>query len=247
MENSQMSRTAKSIHPRMVFGVTLVAIGILFLLERLLPYRFHAGDFWPLALVFWGIARFSVHGSRGWAFSAGLMTLGVVFLLDDYYPFSYLFDWDNIWPLALIALGGYLITKNLNRHHAHESISDPTASDNLRACAFMGGRKTVVDSSNFRGGNATVALGGLEIDFRPARLSSQVSEVIVDVTTVMGGIEIIVPEDWPIVVRATPFLGGIEDKRAQSSLANAAGAQKATLVIEGVVLLGALEILSQPS
>jgi len=243
-----MSRTAKSIHPRIIFGFTLVAVGFLLLLDKFLPYQFQFADFWPLLLVIWGVARFSSHGSRGWGFSAALVIFGVIFLLQDYRPFSYIFDWDNLWPLALIALGGYLIARNLNRQNTGGLGGVSAVSDELRATTLVSNRKLAITSANFCGGNVTVALGGLEIDMREAKLSTQSPEVVIDVTTVMGGMELHVPEDWSVVLRASVILGEIEDKRPRSTVTQSppTPAQSTTLVIDGVVLLGVVEILSNP-
>jgi len=225
-----------------VFGFTLVAIGFLFLLDKFLPYRFNLSDFWPLLLIIWGVARFSSHGARGWGFSSALIIFGVFLFLNDFEPFSYIFNWANLWPLALIALGGYLITRNLNQRNSSVAGDGSASADDLRATAFLSKRKLVVPSANFRGGDATVALGGLEIDLRGAKLSTQVSEVVVDVTTVMGGMELLVPDDWTVVLRASAILGEIEDKRPKTGVNQT---QNTTLVIDGVVLLGVVEILSK--
>jgi predicted membrane protein len=242
-----MSRSVKSVQPRLVFGLTLVVIGFLFLLDHLFVYQFHIEDYWPLLLIIWGIVRFSSHGSRGWGFSASLMIFGAIFLLNDYFPFSYIFDWENLWPLALIVLGGYLITRNLNQNRANENVSDPASaggSDGLKAFTILGGRKSFITSSSFSGGEVTVTLGGLEIDCSQAKLSTQTPEVTIDVTVVMGGVELIVPEDWLVEVRATPVLGGIEDNRKKGRGVNTQGT---TLIIDGVVLLGGVEILTAPN
>jgi len=236
-----MSGTVKSVHPRMVFGFALVAIGFLFLLDQFLPYRFHLHDFWPLLLVIWGLARFSSHDARGWGVSSALVIFGVFFLLEGYEPFSYIFNWDNLWPLALIALGGYLITKNLNQRNRGIAGDSSVSADNLRASVFVGSRKIAVSSANFSGGTAIVALGGLEIDLRDAQLSSQAPEVVIDVTTTLGGVELIVPDEWNVVLRASVILGGIEDKRRRAAVARNQGT---VLVIDGVVLLGGVEVLS---
>ncbi len=242
-ENSSMTRSAKSVQPRLVFGLTLVVIGLLFLMDRMLPYRFHIESYWPLLLIIWGGARFNTHGAKGWVFSGALMVFGTVFLLNDYFPFSYVFDWDNMWPLALIILGGYLLTKSLDKNRSNDNVSDPGASviDELKAFTILGGRKSHITSSNFTGGEVTVALGGLEIDCRQAKLSTQTPEVILDVNVIMGGVELKVPEDWTVVVRATPILGGIDDKRGSGQRSSAQGT---TLVIDGFVLLGGVEILN---
>jgi hypothetical protein len=52
-----------------------------------------------------------------------------------------------------------------------------------------------------------------------------------------GGIEIRVPDDWTVVSRVTPVLGGFDDKTRPSP---GAGAHR--LVIRGFAIMGGIEV-----
>ena len=103
----------------------------------------------------------------------------------------------------------------------------------FNATAVMSGNTFSVVSQDFRQGEVTAAMGGMEIDFRQASMQSQAT---LRVMAVMGGIEIKVPPDWGVECRATAFLGGVEDKTVPPAQATK------RLVIEGFVMMGGVEV-----
>ena len=58
--------------------------------------------------------------------------------------------------------------------------------------------------------NAISVMGGCKLDFRHAELSSAVTRV--SAVTIMGSVEIVVPEGVPVEVDGFVLMGGIEDK-----------------------------------
>ena len=78
-------------------------------------------------------------------------------------------------------------------------------------------------------------MGGVELDFRDARLLEGTSEVTI--LAVMGGVKIVVPPDVDLVVDGLGLMGGFPHLRQQAE-----GEQDARLVIRGVALMGGVEV-----
>jgi hypothetical protein len=97
----------------------------------------------------------------------------------------------------------------------------------------MGGTQLKVDSQDFRGGAITAVMGGVEVDFSNASISS---EAVLHVFVAMGGVDLKVPADWSVIVNGIPLLAGIEDK----SVPPANPAKR--LTITGYVIMGGVEI-----
>ncbi len=97
----------------------------------------------------------------------------------------------------------------------------------------MSGNNLSVVSQDFRNGDVTALMGGIEIDFRQASIQSVAT---LHVLAVMGGIEIKVPSDWVVECRAVAFLGGVEDKTVPPAQATK------RLVIDGFVMMGGVEV-----
>lgn len=104
---------------------------------------------------------------------------------------------------------------------------------------FSGGDRQIV-TDNFSGGNITAVFGGSKIDLTKSRLVPGVSQL--EITCVFGGTEIIVPEDWNVVLDITPVLGGFSDERKFSS--GRAFDEGRQLIIKGTVVFGGGDLKS---
>jgi hypothetical protein len=82
--------------------------------------------------------------------------------------------------------------------------------------------------------------GGAELDFRDAVLPGP--EIVVRATTVLGGVEITVPPEMQVVDNGMAILGG----RDIHGDAGAVGPDSPVLRIEGVCVLGGLEVRRKP-
>jgi predicted membrane protein len=91
----------------------------------------------------------------------------------------------------------------------------------------------------FRGGRIENIFGGSELDFRSSKLAD--GEHILEITSVFGGITMIVPSDWNIAIEMENVMGGFVDKRRtlQTTIANAP-----RLIIKGSSVFGGGEIKS---
>jgi predicted membrane protein len=101
---------------------------------------------------------------------------------------------------------------------------------------MLSGLKRRIESQNFQGGKATSILGGIELDFTRARLAE--GRAAIELTAILGGIEVRVPQTWRVEVEGRPLLGGIEDKHTF-----APGTETAqTLHLKASAILGGIEI-----
>ena len=219
---------------QVVFGLLIVALGVLFTLDNL--DLIHAGDYlryWPAGLVAIGLLKLyhAVRDGSGWFSGIAFTTVGTWMLLNGVIYFRV--DARQLMPLGLVVLGGYLVWRGFGGQ-GRERPSDGSSS--FSALAIMGGVARRSSSQTFRGADLTAVMGGCEIDLRKASMAPG-SEAIVDVFAFWGGIDLKVPEDWTVVLRAMPLMGGIDDKTRPPQ-----GSPERRLVIRGIVLMGGVSI-----
>ena len=219
---------------QVVFGLMVVAVGILFTLDNLevLDARDYL-QYWPAGLVAVGLLKLwhATRDGHGWFGGLIFVVVGTWMLIERIVYFT--INARELMPLILVFIGGYMVWRGFGGQR-RERESDGHSS--FSALAIMGGVARRSSSQSFRGADLTAVMGGCEIDLRPASIEPGV-EAVIDVFAFWGGIDIKVPEDWTVVTRAMPLMGGVEDKTRAP--------QQATgkrLVIRGIVVMGGVAV-----
>ena len=237
---------------RSVFGVLLVAVGVLFLLDnlRIIEARYFFRNFWPLLIVTWGGARLVLGRGGDRVVGAIAVAFGGLLLGNQ------LLGWHlNImglfWPLILIAMGLNMFFRSPNRWHptlppgagrpfpgdaASEgpgATADQSAS--LSETAIMAGVRRRNVSQTFRGGRIMTVMGSVEIDLRECRLAAESARI--DLQANLGQIVLFVPRDWAVESHVSAVMGNVED-RSERPL----NAVSKTLILEGTAFMGNIEI-----
>jgi hypothetical protein len=168
---------------RILIGLILVTLGVLFLLDR--AGTLDAGqiisDWWPAATIGLGLVTLA---ERPVTLLGPLILLvfGVLLLL---FTLDILEGtaWNVIWPSALIVFGvAVLIRNGLQRGRG---IPVGTSEDDaLRTTAFLSGSELVTQSKAFRGGVLMAILGGAQLDMRSAKLAEEGADI--DATAILG-------------------------------------------------------------
>jgi predicted membrane protein len=218
--------------PQLLFGLIIIAVGVLLTLDRLglADGRYYL-RFWPAILIVIGLMKlWHARDGMGGAVGGFLFTIAGTWLLLERTELIRLSFWD-LWPVLLVAFGAVLVWQALSRPDAR---APAHSNATLHAIAVMGGVARGNNSSAFRGGDVAAIMGGCEIDLRHAAIDG---EAVLDVFALWGGIEIRVPEDWMVVLRVTPLLGGADDKTRPPQ-----GVSRHRLIIRGVVMMAGVEI-----
>jgi predicted membrane protein len=227
-------RTSPAL-PRFIFGLGIVIIGMLFLLDNLeiVDARTYT-HYWPVILILVGLAYVLQSSSLGARLWGGILIFvggGLLFDRLGYFDFNV---W-QLWPLVLVFVGGNLVLKSLRRNQLSSSTASASDSESVvRGFAVMSGLVRSNSSQNFQGGDLSAVMGGIEIDLRHASIKE---EAVLDVFAFWGGIEIRIPEDWTVVVKAIPFMGGVDDQTHAPK-----GEARKRLVITGTAIMGGVEI-----
>jgi hypothetical protein len=85
----------------------------------------------------------------------------------------------------------------------------------------------------------SVLMGGLVLDLRQAQLTRRPARL--DVLSIMGGVELVVPEDWVVRTDVETTMAGVRDRRA----ARMDPERPLDLIVSGRVVMSGLEIISE--
>jgi hypothetical protein len=231
MDNTTTS-SALRITPRLIVGLGILTLGVLWTLDNLdiLESRYIT-DWWPTILIAVGLVRFlDPRASR--TGSVLIILFGGLLLMDtlDYRDI----DFGDLIPLGIALLGAKLVWDALGRKSARVLDGNTDPASMINAFAIMSGIRRQITSQEFRGGDATAIMGGVEIDLRNAQIAAG-QEAVIDSFAFWGGVEIIVPDHWRIVGSVMPLLGGFDDKTISPSTGP-------VLIVRGAAVMGAIVV-----
>jgi hypothetical protein len=215
------------VTPRLVIGLAIMLAGFLLALDSLgFADAGQVFRFWPLALVAVGVTKLLGSASqRSGAFL--LIVLGTALLALNLGWLSF----PRVAAIVLFLVGARIAWKALS---PRAEVAATGGGSTLDVVAILGGSKRAFGGSDFKGGQAFAFMGGSEIDLRRATMARD--EAVLDVFVFWAGLEVKVPEDWEVVSRGIPLLGGFVDNTRHSP-----GAQK-RLVITGMAIMGGVEV-----
>lgn len=223
-----------------VIGLTVIAWGGLLLLREagVIDRSVHVLAFWPLLLVAFGVSALIRRRSAGAVLvgvAVGLVGLGMLAERLGYIEAGVY----HLWPLLVIAAGVAMVLRGSARRRPRWNSGETVSTDVLQRSVTMGSLELAVDSQQFKGAALGATMGEVKVDLRRAAMSG--GEVAVDLSVVMGGIELYVPGNWQVVSDVSPFMGVVEDRTDPRP--DASGVQK-RLVLRGSITMGAVTIKS---
>ena len=224
---------------RALFGLGIVGIGVLALLDNLHVFGVPLlRTFWPLALVLWGLSRLVIpRHPGGWIFGLALILFGAGMTAHNLDLVA--FEPRQWWPVFVI-LGGLSILIRGAFPRRYRGMPDTFDSstlehgDRVLIDATFSAIRQQNDSKAFKGGRIDVTFGGVELDLSQAAMDGP--EAVLDVSARFSGIELRVPRDWQVVTQVSPTLGGVEDKTVPPM------SPAHRLVLRGEAVFGGVEI-----
>jgi len=231
-----------------ITGVFILLVGVAALL-RIYVTGFPSWVFsWEMLLVAFGLFIGISHNFRGGAWMI-MILIGGIFLINRIIPGL---SFKNIWPVALIVLGLFIILRprhKRKRAGADKNSTEPSDpflnettsysdEDYVDNTSIFGGAKKIVISKNFKGGDLVNIFGGTELDLSQADFTGT---AVIELTTIFGGTKLLVPSNWAIKSEVVTIFGGIEDKRRMQTITDA---PEKTLFIRGTVIFGGIDIKS---
>jgi hypothetical protein len=116
----------------------------------------------------------------------------------------------SVRALSLIVVAGVvgqLVSKRMT--------SGDEDSDDVRLAAIVGGKELKSRATALRSASALAVVGGVDIDLRDATLDP--AGATLDVTTVLGGVEVTLPTGWVVDVETRGSMSGVDTRLSESS------------------------------
>ena len=236
---------------RLIFGVIVIAIGVLFILDR-------AGiadiggllTWWPMIIVLVGVWRLIANKFQSLFGPLLLIAIGAILQIWQLDAFNLDFG-RFLWPIILIAVGIAILAGGFGkrRRRRRNSPTSPNASpiievdvtasnsaddDDAALHAVVGTQDRII-SGDFQTASINVVMGSGSLDLRNARIVNKPATL--EVSLVMGEVKVRAPAEWNVRIANSTQMGETKDTRPGSS-ADA----NPDLIINGSVTMGSLQI-----
>ena len=206
--------------PNLVVGVGIALLGIVLLLDQLQIVEAQAFlPYWPVLLVLFGasVAAHALHAGSDAGIGSGrqrpIVTPGMV---------------------LLVVIVSVLFSRAQQRRAGAEA---DASGETTSVFGVMSQDFRTSSSTEFRGADVTSVMGKSRLDLREAVIRPG-EEATIDVFTLMGESEILVPDGWTVDVRATRVMGGVRDRRPSKNRVAADSKQDPPDAIEGTLPTG---------
>lgn len=162
------------------------------------------------------------------------LLVGVILLLG----MNDILDLDKIWklivPSIIVIIGLSLIFKNSFNSKVNDKINklnkEKNSDDNYFA-AFSG-QDVNLSNKKFNGSDVTASFGGIKLDLREAIIEK---DIVINASSIFGGINILVPEDVNVIVKSTSIFGGVTNKKENTN-------SKKNIYINAMCMFGGVDI-----
>lgn len=210
--------------------------------------------FWPLVLVLIGVSMVTRRGPSNWS-QRRRDRLERKFARRGRFgprgPFGPDGPFGPNGPMGTGSFGrrpqqNFSSTDASSASDAPSGYSSPADSaEHISMFSVWSSTRRTSSSTAFRGGDITAIMGGAQLDLRVAKIPAG-QDAVLDITAVMGGVEIFVPAHWEVSTPVLPFMGAVEDERLPPIQQDQSSARAASgrLVIRGFVMMGGVTIKS---
>ena len=221
---------------RLAFGLAVVVFGFLLFMRNIdSELGYQLWSWWPVIMIILGLGMLLQPAqSRQLLPGSILLIVGALILLSNLGLIRLRFR--DVWPIILILLGLGIVGRSLRAGRT------ALGSDYLDISMILGGGEFNFNSRSFKGGKVTAIMGGGSINLREAEMAQD--EAVIDILSIMGGVELIVPTSWNVIIHGTPILGGMENKTSRPGQSADKLQEGATrrLIVKGITIMGGLEV-----
>ena len=204
----------KQIKP-IIWGIAIIALGIIFGGNALGLFSLDIffDGWWTLFIIVPSVV--SLITDKDKIMSLGFIAVGVILLLAAQNVFSYDVAWKVILAVFLVAVGLSIIVRSIFHSKNDQEVAKKIEklkngkTMDSQFAAFSGSDRVYKDET-FNGSNLSAIFGGVSLDLRNAKFTS---DTVIKAFALFGGIDIIVPENIQVKLKSGFIFGGISDDR----------------------------------
>ena len=163
------------------------------------------------------------------------LLVGVILLLGMQNIIDFNLIWKLLLPSIIVIIGLSLIFKNTFNSKINNEIKklNNKNTKNNEYCATFSEQRIDIPNEEFKGATLNSVFGSITCDLREAKIKE---DVVINASSVFGGIDIIVPDDVNIKIKSNSIFGGVNNKKKNNE------DKKYTIYVNASCLFGGVDI-----
>lgn len=221
-----------------IWGILLVALGVILGLNafEITNIDIFFDGWWTVFIIVPCLTSLFDNSESKTGNIIGLI-IGILLLLSCQEVIGFDVVWKLLFPIILIMIGLSVIFKNAIRGSIKNKIKEINEKNNTKDAqeyiATFSGQKLDFSEEKFNGCSLSAVFGGIEMDLRNAIIKE---DVVINASSIFGGIEIQAPKDANVKVNSTSIFGGASSKVKNNDN------NKITIYVNATCLFGGVEI-----
>ena len=142
--------------------------------------------------------------------------------------------WKLMVPFILVVIGLSFIFKDLINSKIKNDIKRLNKNDLKECFACFSSQDLDFNNEEYKGSSLTAVFGGIKCNLNNAFIKE---DVVINTTSIFGGITIYVPKDVNVKVSSTSIFGGVSDERKDKIKDS-----KYTIYVNATTMFGGVEI-----
>ena len=162
------------------------------------------------------------------------LVIGICLLLGCINIIEFTLIWKLMVPAILVMIGLSFIFKDTLNSKIKKEIKKLNKTEPKEYCSCFSGQTIDFNNEEFKGCTISAIFGGVKCDLKNAIIKN---DVVINATSIFGGITIYVPENVNVKISATSIFGGVSDERKNKTKNN-----EYTIYINTTSMFGGIEI-----
>ncbi len=218
----------------LLWGLVFIVIGVIFGLNALdiTHINIFFDGWWTLFIIvpcFIGLFKDKEKTSN----LIGII-IGLCLLLGCLDVIEFAFIWKLMVPVILVMIGLSFVFKDTLNKKVKKEIKKPNKKDAKEYCSCFSGQTIDFDKEEFKGCTLSAIFGSVKCDLKNSIIKE---DIVINATSIFGGIDILIPEDVNVKINSTSIFGGVSDERK-----NKTKDAKYTIYINVTAMFGGVEL-----
>lgn len=217
-----------------IWGIILVVVGGVLILDRLnlLEFDIFFKGWWTLFIIIPSLVGLVTERDKTGNIIALIVGISLLLVMQDVITFELL--WKLFLPVVLVIIGVSLIFKDSISRKVHKEIKKINKKDITfeEYNAIFSGQDLNFNGNKVSNMELSAIFGGLKLDLREADIPDN---LLIEATSIFGGIDIFVPDSVCVKSTGTHIFGGLTNKKQVKDC-------KKNIYIESLCLFGGIDI-----